>query len=131
MNKASIYILRIGLAITFLWIGILILKEPGVWSGYVNPWAIKFLPSSLEHVMTGTAVLDIIIGALLLFDFFTWPAALVGTFHLLLVLAVSGITDITVRDIGLLGGTIAMLFENQPEFLKKKFIGKESKTQVD
>jgi len=39
MDKASFHILRIGLAVTFLWIGVLILRNPEAWGGYMRPWA--------------------------------------------------------------------------------------------
>jgi hypothetical protein len=33
MIKTSFHILRVGLAITFLWIGVLIFKNPESWGG--------------------------------------------------------------------------------------------------
>ena len=114
MKKYSFHILRVGLAITFLWIGILILKDPSAWSGYLAPWALNLLPTSLETMMIGIAILDIIIGVFLLIDVLTWLAALVGAIHLLIVLAVSGITPITVRDIGLLAVVIALAVYSWP-----------------
>ena len=120
MKKTSFHILRVGLAITFLWIGVLIFKQPEAWGGYLMPWAAGLLPVPIEQAMMGTAVLDVIIGALLLYDFFVWFAALVGVIHLIIVLAVSGITDITVRDIGILAAAIALMADSLPE----KFIYK-------
>ena len=120
MKKTSFHILRVGLAVTFLWIGVLIFKQPEAWGGYLMLWAAGLLPVPIEQVMMGTAVLDIIIGALLLFDFFVWFAALVGVIHLIIVLAVSGITDITVRDIGILAAAIALMADSLPEnFINK------------
>ena len=115
MSKTSFHILRVGSAITFLWIGILILKQPEAWVGYVAPWAVNLLPMPIEQAMQGTAMLDILIGALLLFDIWVWLAALLGSIHLVIVLGVSGITDITVRDIGILAATIALAVEKAPE----------------
>ena len=84
------------------------------------PWAAGLLPVPIEQAMMGTAVLDVIIGALLLYDFFVWFAALVGVIHLIIVLAVSGITDITVRDIGILAAAIALMADSLPEnFINK------------
>ena len=125
MNKTSFHILRVGLAITFLWIGVLIFKQPEAWGGYLQPWAAGLLPIPIEQAMIGAAFLDIIIGIFLLFDFFVWLAALVGTIHLIIVLIVSGITDITVRDIGILAGTMALVAESLPEnFIRKIRIGR-------
>jgi len=120
MKKTSFHILRVGLAVTFLWIGVLIFKQPEAWGGYLMPWAAGLLPVPIEQAMMGTAVLDVIIGALLLYDFFVWFAALVGVIHLIIVLAVSGITDITVRDIGILAAAIALMADSLPEnFINK------------
>ena len=113
--------MRVGLAITFLWIGVLIFKNPEAWGGYLEPWAAGLLPIPLTQAMIGTAILDIVIGAFLLVDFLPWLAALVGVIHLMSVLAVSGITDITVRDIGLLAGTLALMIDSLPPVFRNKF----------
>jgi len=126
MKHATEYpILRVAVAITFLWIGILIFREPEFWGGFLKPWAAGILPFSLEEAMIGTAMLDILIGFFLLIDVLTWLAALVGSAHLLLVLIVSGIDPITVRDIGLLGATIALTWASLPEKMKKKMKAKK------
>ena len=62
MKRASSHILRVGLAFTFLWIGVLILKNPEAWGGYLRPWAAGLLPIPLAQAMMGTAILDIAIG---------------------------------------------------------------------
>ncbi len=114
MKKTSFHFLRVGLAITFLWIGVLIFKNPEAWGGYLQPWAAGLLPIPLSQAMIGTAILDITIGAFLLFDFLPWLAALVGAIHLVIVLSVSGVTDITVRDIGLLVAALAIVIDSLP-----------------
>lgn len=116
----SFHILRIGLAITFLWIGIFILKRPEAWAGYLQPWALSLLPIPIEQAMVGTAFLDIAIGVLLLFGSFVWLVALVGATHLITVLMVSGITDITVRDIGVLVAAMALVVDSLPKALSDK-----------
>ena len=121
MSKISFHFLRVGLAITFLWIGVLIFKSPESWGGYLQPWAYGLLPIPLEQAMIGTAVLDIIIGAFLLFDFLPWLAAFIGALHLIIVLTVSGITDITVRDIGLLAAVLVIIIESLPIYIKSFF----------
>lgn len=120
---AGFHILRVGLAITFLWIGILIFQEPEAWGGYLQPWAANLLPIPLKEAMIGAALLDITIGVFLLVDILTPLAALLGIFHLIIILAVSGINAITVRDIGLLAALLALMIITWPpkfEFWKKK-----------
>ncbi|MEK7664410.1 MAG: DoxX family membrane protein [Patescibacteria group bacterium] len=123
-NKVAYHILRVGMAITFIWIGILILKSPESWAGYMQPWAVKLLPVSTKLALISTAILDITIGLLFLVDWMTWLAGLLGAFHLITVLTVSGITDITVRDIGLMAGCIVIMIESLPISFKYKFLKK-------
>ena len=109
------HILRVGLAITFLWIGILIFKAPESWgTGFIQPWAADLLPVPIREAMIGAAILDVAIGAFLLINVFTWIAALIGSLHLIVVLVISGINAITIRDIGLLAGTIALFATTVP-----------------
>jgi len=115
MSRAGFHILRVGIAITFLWIGVLIFRNPESWGSYLQPWATKLLPIPLVEAMLGTAILDIVIGGWLLFiDRFVWIPAAFAFLHLIIVLVGSGITDITVRDIGLLAATLALLVETFP-----------------
>ncbi|MFN7088887.1 MAG: hypothetical protein ACK4NX_03700 [Candidatus Paceibacteria bacterium] len=122
MRKTSFHILRVGLAITFLWIGVVIFKQPEAWEGYLQPWAAGLLPVPIAQAMIGTAFLDIIIGFLLLIDSFVWLAALVGAIHLIIVLTVSGITDITVRDIAILSAAVALMADSLPKVLTDKIL---------
>lgn len=50
------------------------------------------------------------------------------TLHLIIVLTVSGITDITVRDIGLLAAMLALIIDSLPQnirdFIKKSLLKK-------
>lgn len=114
MRATSFHIIRVGLGITFLWIGVLIIRDPQAWGGYLQPWATGLLPIPLTQAMITTAVTDIVIGILLLTDIFTWIAALLAALHLLSVLIGSGITDITVRDVGLFSITLAILKDTVP-----------------
>lgn len=121
MSKTAFHIVRVGLGITFVWIGILIIKDPQSWGGYLQPWAVRLLPAGIEQIMVGTAIFDIAVGVLLLIDSFTWVAALLGALHLTSVLAVSGITDITIRDIGLLAAAAAVMIDAIPFKVKSLF----------
>lgn len=132
MQKTSFHILRVGMAITFLWIGVLIFKQPEAWGGYLQPWAAGLLPIPITQAMIGTAFLDVLVGALFLIDSFVWVAALIGAVHLIIVLTVSGITDITVRDIGILAAIIALAAESLPQIILRRirFCGPEIKKSM-
>lgn len=118
MKIYSLHIIRLGMAITFLWIGILILQDPEVWGLYLQPWALDLLPISLKEAMIGVAVLDISIGILLFMNIWTWIVALVGALHIASVLIVSGINAITVRDIGLLAAMVALAMSTLPHDIR-------------
>ncbi len=114
MNKTAYIILRVGLAVTFIWIGILILMNPEAWGSNIQPWAANLLPVPLIQIMTVTAILDIAVGVGFLINPLVWLAALLGALHVASVLLVSGVTDITVRDIAILAATVALTIERWP-----------------
>lgn len=118
MQKLSLLILRVGLAVTFFWIGVLIISEPEAWGAFIKPWALKILPIPIKEVMVGTAYLDMAIGLSFLFKSLTPLAAAAGAIHLTIVLVTSGITEITVRDIGLLAALLALVVHSWPDNLK-------------
>ncbi|MEX2029074.1 MAG: hypothetical protein WD963_01180, partial [Candidatus Paceibacterota bacterium] len=89
--------------------------HPEAWGGYLSPWVVELMPIPIKQAMITTAILDIAVGALLLVNSFVWLAALAGAVHLIMVLVVTGITDVTVRDIGILAGMIALMADSLPQ----------------
>ena len=120
MKSYSFHILRVGTAITFLWIAVLIIRNPEAWMGLVQPWAEKLLPFNLEQALIETAILDFLIGFFLLIDRFVLAASLFGSIHIVIVLIVVGIDVITVRDIAILSGTLALVAESYPSGFRPK-----------
>jgi uncharacterized membrane protein YphA (DoxX/SURF4 family) len=108
------WILRIGLALTFFCVGLMVLAQPRVWGSYLQNWAVDLLPLPLEQFMTTTGYLDIITGVLFLIPPFAFFAGILGTSHLIGVLITSGVNEGTVRDIGLLGASITVLVLRWP-----------------
>lgn len=121
MKTSGYHILRLGLGITFFWIGVLIFKDPEGWGGMIQPWALNLLPAPVKTIMLSTAVMDMVIGFFLVINVWTWLFALLGATHLFVVLVTTGINAITVRDIGLLGGSLALAVSKMPEGVLKKF----------
>ena len=122
MSKTSFHLLRVGLGITFVWIGVLIFRDPEVWGSLLLPWAANLLFIPLRTAMIETAVLDIIIGFLLLVDAWTWLAALLASLHLLIVLITTGISEITVRDVGLIAAALGLTLDALPAAWRKKLL---------
>lgn len=115
MRTSAFHILRVGTAITFLWVGVLIFREPEAWGGLLQPWAAGLLPIPLREAMIGTAILDLLIGFFLLVDKYVWLFSLIGLAHLIIVITVVGINAITVRDIGLAAAVLSLLFASWPK----------------
>lgn len=121
MKQSAFHILRVGTAITFIWIGVLILKDTVSFSALISPWALEFLgrftpdvDQFLHTMMIETAVLDIAVGFFLLIDKFVFLAALLGFFHLLGVVITTDIL-VTVRDIGLMASALALMVHVVPQ----------------
>ena len=121
MNTLSFHLLRIGLAITFVWIGVFILQDLRGWELMIQPWALKLLSGSLAFAMVSTAILDIVVGLFLLLNIWTWFFAFVGALHLIIVFITVGINIITVRDIGLLFATAALMVGSLPTWIVRRF----------
>ncbi len=71
--------------------------------------------------MMSTAVLDMVIGVLLLLNLFVWVAAFVGAIHVVIVFIASGINDITVRDVAILCCSAALAIDALPELIISRF----------
>lgn len=112
---AGYHILRIGLGITFIWIAVMIYKDPALWGSLLKPWALELIPYSLNDLMVHTAILDGLLGVLMLLNIGMKYVGLVASLHLIVVLTTAGITFLTVRDIGILAGTLALFLSALPD----------------
>lgn len=113
MRSISYTVLRLGLGATFIWIGFLIFQNPAGWEAFITPWIKDILPLPLATTMTATAVFDIIIGLLLIVNFWTRLAAALAALHLLFVIiAVFGNQGVAARDLGLLAASLAIALKS-------------------
>lgn len=126
MKLTAQTILRIGLGVTFIWIGIMIWQDPLGWGGFIKPWALSLMVGSLEQTMKVTAVGDIVIGLWLLVGWKTWLPSALALLHLLVVVITSGINSFTVRDIGLMGAALALVITTWP--VDRTWLGKRKGT---
>ncbi|HLD25869.1 MAG TPA: hypothetical protein VJC05_02405 [Candidatus Andersenbacteria bacterium] len=100
--------LRGGLGLTFTWIGVDILRHPDTWIGYL-PAAVTEFGVTREMALQMNGALDLTLGLLLLFN--VWPrlAGAVATAHLAGILVVHGVDAVVIRDVGLLGASLALV----------------------
>lgn len=102
-----------------MWIGVKIFQDPMGWSSYMQDWFIKLLPVSPTSFMKLNSYVDVGLGILLIFGQFTKLVAGICALQLAGILIASGITDVTVRDIGLLGAALGLFFDTKGKLFKK------------
>lgn len=118
IKEVALHILQSGLAVTFIWIGIFILQNPMNSAHLILPWVLPLLSLSIERIMFDVAVADIVIGMLLLHPRSVWLGSLLATMHLLFIFFVTGVNSVTVRNIGLTAGSLALFLSvPAPRFL--------------
>lgn len=120
MKPLARIVLRVGIALAFAWVGIMILRSPSVWFSMVQPWARYIVRASMRGPVMAVGVLDVLIAVGLLFEGTVWMASVLGSVLLLLTLVVTGITDITVNYVGILAAVVAIALDARlPRFLRK------------
>ena len=102
MNKK--YLLNFGLAFVFLFAGISSFLRPYDWVGFVPMWVVKFGVSQMAALHIH-AVVEILLGLLLLGNIKTKWVGLIAALDLAAIIVVNGfgagILLITFRDVGL------------------------------
>ena len=102
--------LRIGLAFTLIYAGIMIFVNPESWIGYI-PEFIRTLSGDGYVSLYGHAGLDLLLGVWLLSGWKTfWPALLTALNMFMITIFNIGALEIVFRDVGLLFAAIALIF---------------------
>lgn len=99
--------LRIGLGIVFLWIGLDIFKHTDAWIGYV-PAELPFGFDRLLAIKINGAF-DVIVGVCLILGWWPKVVAALAALHLIGILVDQGANQVIIRDVGLLGASLALL----------------------
>ncbi len=112
--KLSNIMLRVGLAAVFLWFGIDKFLHPDYW---INAWVPQWFLLMLDHIrMSGrdfiylNGIFEVLIATSLLSNLFTRYFSFAAFVFLLTVLGVHGFSETLIRDIGLMGGFLALIF---------------------
>ncbi|MEK7579696.1 MAG: DoxX family membrane protein [Patescibacteria group bacterium] len=115
-TKISNLFLRLGLAFVFFWLGIDKFIHPDYW---INAWTPLWFQSLLSRFNIGAlnfiyanGIFEIVLGLGFVFNIFVKLLALFAVLFLLTVIVSFGLNEVTVRDIGLIGSALALLFWN-------------------
>ncbi|MGD0976755.1 MAG: DoxX family membrane protein [Minisyncoccia bacterium] len=113
-NKYSFFFLRLGLAAVFLWFGVDKLVNPNYWLATWWPGQLSSIVShfslSETQMIYALGVFEILTGLSLLTNVFAKFFSTLAIIYLVAILIVNGWTEITVRDFGLMGGFLAIIF---------------------
>ena len=122
MNKYAPTVLRIGLALVFLWFGTQQLFNTESWTRLIPDFVIQMSHLSASTWVHINGSLEIVLGLCLLFGFFTQVSALILAAHLAVIALDVGIfTPVGVRDFGLTISTLSIFLNGISYFsLDKK-----------
>ena len=111
-TKYSYLVLRIALAAVFFWFGVHKFLQPEYW---LNAWIPTWTIALVENIGIGATqfvylngILEILIGLSLLTGVLIKFFSLLGVVILLCIIIFIGISEVTIRDLGLLGALLAL-----------------------
>lgn len=121
LERFSKPIVRIAMGILFILFGIMQIRHPVEWSGFVPQFMIN-LGLSAVTVIKANALLEMSLGALMLIGLYTHLSSLILSIHLFFIAATLGLNDLAVRDFGLAFATLSVFFSGPDDFcLDMKF----------
>jgi len=114
--RTSHLILRLSLAFVFLWFGIDKFVHPDYWiSAWVPLWFLAALDRiNLEAVkfIYLNGIFEVVVGLGLVFNIFVKSFSFLAVLFLAGVMLSTGFNEVIVRDVGLIGIGLALIFWN-------------------
>lgn len=129
MNKLKEFapvILRIGLALVFLWFGLNQIIKPSDWVGYIPDFVVNMSPLSATTLVYLNGAFEVIFGSLLLLGFFTRVSAFLLFLHMAHITLMVGFDAVGVRDFGLTIATLVIWLNGADFFTLDRFVNEES-----
>lgn len=107
-QRIGLEVLRLGLAVLYLWFGFSQLFDGINWVSWVPNWTVMLLhiPPAMIVLLNGT--FEVIAGGLLAMGIFVRPISFLLTAHLALVTFDIGLTAIGMRDLSITISTLAL-----------------------
>jgi len=115
-TQVGLLILRLGLAIVFLWFGFSQLLDGLNWVSWVPEWAVNLLHLPPAMIVLGNGLFEVIGGTLLALGILVRPVALVLALHLAVITFEIGLNSIGLRDFGLTMATFALALLGPDEY---------------
>lgn len=114
--RTSHLILRLSLAFVFLWFGVDKFVHPDYW---INAWVPLWFLAVLDRINLEAVkfiylngIFEVVLGLGLVFNIFVKGFAFLAVLFLAAVMLSTGFNEVIVRDMGLIGIALALLFWN-------------------
>lgn len=120
-------VLRITMAFVFFYFGFAQLTDASSWTSYL-PSFVDMLPISATKFVLLNGWFEIIAATLLVLGAYTRLIAFLLAIHLFGIAFSIGINGVGVRDIGLAGATLALVFSGAGKLSIDEFMSKEVST---
>lgn len=104
----GIFILRVGLAILFLWFGFSQILDQAAWVSWVPEWASNITGLEAEMIVLLNGSAEIALGILLALGLYIRPAAILLGLHLALITFEIGLNSVGMRDFAIMMATFAL-----------------------
>jgi uncharacterized membrane protein YphA (DoxX/SURF4 family) len=108
-------ILRVGLAIVFLWFGLSEVIHPGMWVSYIPTWLVTLTHLQVTTIVIINGSFEILMALLLAFGIWTRWVALLLLLHMIGIVADVGLSAVGIRDVGLAFGLLSIVFQGHDE----------------
>lgn len=108
-NELALVALRYAVGGVFLWFGIDKFLHPDAWLGWAPAWILVIVPLESPVMMFLQGMVETGLGLALVAGVLVRPAAILTTAMLFMIAVNIKWTETTVRDIGLLGASLAVL----------------------
>jgi uncharacterized membrane protein YphA (DoxX/SURF4 family) len=129
IEKMALYapvIVRIGLALVFLWFGSSQIIDTSFWGGFIPDWVVNLSHLSATTLVHFNAGFEIVFGLCLLAGYFTRVVAFFLALHLLDIMFTMGYTSIGVRDFGLSLAAISVFLNGADVWSLDTYLEKKS-----
>ena len=120
--RLSFFLLRLSLGVVFLWIGLDMIRHPNTWIGFIPASLPLGLSQSLALRLS--SFMDIVLGALIILGPFRKITSALASLHLISIIIIHGLDAVLIRDVGLLGASLALFFWPGDKHHRKGFLKK-------
>lgn len=107
-SEWGIFVLRVGLAVLFLWFGFSQFLDQSAWVSWVPDWVLAMTGLEAEMVVLLNGGLEIALGILLALGLYIRPAAILLGLHLAVITFEIGVNSVGMRDFAIMMATFAL-----------------------